>query len=157
MALDILQSIRGLLDANGVQYRLVRHEPTYTSEQSAEVRGESIRIGGKAILMKTDEIFRLFVISAELRIDSKAIKKHLGVSNLRFANSEELLNLTGLVPGSVPPFGKPILPFDLCADPSIFENDRIAFNAGSLTDSLVMSSADYRGVARPVVFPFAHR
>jgi len=51
---------------------------------------------------------------------------------LRFASREELLELTGLVPGSVPPFGRPILPFPLYVDTGIAANDRIAFNAGSL-------------------------
>ena len=153
----ILEAVRNLLDASQVQYRLMHHEPTFTSEQSAAVRGEDIRIGGKAIMMKTDDSVRLFVLSAELRINSKAVKKNLGVANLRFATGDELLALTGLVPGSVPPFGRPILPFELYADPSVFENDRIAFNAGSLTDSIVMSTVDYRNLASPVVFSFALR
>ena len=55
----------------------------------------------------------------------------------------------------MPPFGRPILPFDLYVDPSIFANERIAFNAGSLTDSIVMSTADYRRIAQPVEFSFA--
>jgi Ala-tRNA(Pro) deacylase len=151
---SVLQSIRDMLDTEGIAYRLIHHEPTRTSEDSARVRGESLRIGGKAILMKTDGTFRLFVISAELRIDSRAIKKHLNLSSLRFATGEELNELTGLVPGSVPPFGRPILPFDLLCDPSVFDNEKIAFNAGSLTDSIIMPAADYRRVAQPVVFPF---
>jgi prolyl-tRNA editing enzyme YbaK/EbsC (Cys-tRNA(Pro) deacylase) len=105
--------------------------------------------------MKTGDTFRLFVISAELRIDSRAIKRYLGISSLRFATAEELAELTGLVPGSVPPFGKPILPFDLYCDPSVFENDKIAFNAGSLTDSIIMPAADYRRLATPTVFSFS--
>jgi len=43
----------------------------------------------------------------------------------------------------------------LFADPSIFENERIAFNAGSLADSIVMPVNDYRRIARPEVFRFA--
>ncbi len=150
-----LQAICDLLDAHQVPYRLSHHEPTYTSEQSAAVRGESMRIGGKALVMKIAEEFRLFVLSAELRVDSKAVKKYFGVSKIRFADRNELLELTGLVPGAIPPFGRPILPFDLYADPSVFENDRIAFNAGSLTDSIVMSTADYRHLAQPIEIPFA--
>jgi prolyl-tRNA editing enzyme YbaK/EbsC (Cys-tRNA(Pro) deacylase) len=63
--------------------------------------------------------------------------------------------MTGLVPGSVPPFGRPILPFDLFADDSVLRNDRIAFNAGSPTDSIIMSVEDYVRIAAPEVFPFA--
>jgi prolyl-tRNA editing enzyme YbaK/EbsC (Cys-tRNA(Pro) deacylase) len=65
------------------------------------------------------------------------------------------MTMTGLVPGSVPPFGRPILPFDLYVDDSIPANDRIAFNAGTLTDSIIMSVPDYLRVARPTdVFRF---
>ena len=75
---------------------------------------------------------------------------------LRFAEAAELQELTGLVPGSVPPFGRPILPCDLYVDAGFRAKDRIAFNAGSLTDSIIMSTDDYFRVARPVkVFSFA--
>lgn len=152
---SVLGAICDLLEAEGVLYRLVHHEPTYTSEESARVRGESVRIGGKAILMKTDETFRLFVLSAALKVHSRAIKKELGLSGMRFASGDELQDLIGLVPGSVPPFGQPILPLQLYCDPSVFANDKIAFNAGSLTDSIIMPTKDYRRIARPVVFTFA--
>ncbi|MCA9256855.1 MAG: hypothetical protein KDA33_14500 [Phycisphaerales bacterium] len=148
-------SIRRLLDDAGVTYRSVHHEPTFTSEQSAAARGESIQVGGKALLMKVGDTFRLFVISAALKADSGAIRRRFGEKKSRFATREELAELTGLVPGSVPPFGRPILPFDLFVDTSIPANDRIAFNAGSLTDSLVVPMADYLRVARPEVFAFA--
>jgi Ala-tRNA(Pro) deacylase len=154
MSAPILDSIRRLLDAEGAEYRHVRHEPTYTSEQSAAARGESIRIGGKALLMKVGEEFQLFVLSAALRLDSAAVRRRFGVKRARFASAEELMERTGLVPGSVPPFGRPILPFDLYADESITRNERIAFNAGSLTDSIIMSVQDYLRIARPEVFAF---
>jgi len=54
------------------------------------------------------------------------------VKKIRFASTEELLQLTGLVPGSIPPFGYPLLPFELFVDASILANEKIAFNAGSL-------------------------
>jgi prolyl-tRNA editing enzyme YbaK/EbsC (Cys-tRNA(Pro) deacylase) len=59
------------------------------------------------------------------------------------------------VPGSVPPFGPPVLPLELFVDETIRGNDRIAFNAGSLTDSIVLATADYLTVAKPTVFAFA--
>ena len=73
----------------------------------------------------------------------------------RFATREELAALTGLVPGSVPPFGRPILPFDLHVDHSVTTHDIIAFNAGSLTDSIIMNTADYLDIARPKILRFA--
>jgi Ala-tRNA(Pro) deacylase len=153
--MSVLESIRGLLREQAVGFREVHHPPTRTSEDSARERGEPLEIGGKALVLKLDDEFRLFVLSAALRFDSQAVRERLGARRSRFATTEELATLTGLVPGSVPPFGRPILPFDLYADVSIAANDRIAFNAGSLTDSIVLATADYLRVARPEIFRFS--
>ena len=141
--------VRHLLAA-GVSFRQVHHEPTPTSADAARARGEPIGCGAKALLLKTGEQFRLFVLPADRKLDSALVKKQLGVTRLRFASPEELLALTGLVPGSVPPFGEPILPFELIADVAIGARyPHVAFNAGSLTDSIIMSAADWDHVAQP--------
>jgi Ala-tRNA(Pro) deacylase len=147
--------IKKLLASHGVQYREVHHEPTRTSAESAKARGEDLAIGGKAILMKVGEEFKLFVLSAAKKLDSQKIKERFGEKKLRFATPEELKDLTGLVPGAVPPFGKPITPFELHVDVSVTTNEKIAFNAGSLTDSIILDCKDYIMVASPEVFEFA--
>ena len=150
-----LARILELLDGEGVSYRRISHEPTRTSEDSARARGEALETGGKALLLKCGDGFSIFVLSAALKLDSQAVKKRLGVKSLRFATAEELMELTGLVPGSVPPFGEPVLPFPLYIDESIEANERIAFNAGSLTDSLVLGTEDYLRVACGELFRFS--
>ncbi len=150
----ILDQIRRLLTEAGVEFREVHHKPTFTSEEAATARGEELRIGGKALLIKTDADFRLFVLSAVRKFQSSAVRRQLKLKKTRFASADELRELTGLVPGAVPPFGRPILPFELYVDRSILSNPRIAFNAGSLTDSIVLSVDDYVKVAEPTVFEF---
>lgn len=152
---DVNLRIRTHLKGLGTPFREVHHAPTKTSKASANARGESLEIGGKAILLKTDEVFRLFVLSASRRIDSAAIRRQLKVKKIRFASQDELFNLTGLLPGAVPPFGPPILPFELFVDPSILTNERIAFNAGTLEVSFVLTVADYIRAAAPKVLAFA--
>ena len=151
----VFESIRDLLDSSGIEYRHVEHEPTRTSEDSARVRGEPLDIGGKALVLKVGEGFRLFVLSAARKLDSGAVKRRFSVKSCRFASREELAELTGLVPGSVPPFGRPVLPFDLYVDTSVARNERIAFNAGSLTDSLILPTRDYLGITSPEIFTFS--
>ena len=86
----------------------------------------------------------------------KPIRRQLGVRRTRFATVEELHELTGLVPGAVPPFGEPILPFELYADESVgVVTDKVAFNAGSLTNSIIMAASDWEKLARPNRFRFA--
>jgi Ala-tRNA(Pro) deacylase len=149
MADSVVEQIRAWLTREGVRFREVRHEPTLTSEDSARARGEELRVGGKALLMRGDDEFALFVLPADRKVDSGAIRRELQIRKLRFASREELAALTGLVPGSVPPFGRPILPIPLYVDLAIRDNDRIAFNAGSLTESIILGLDDYLRLAAP--------
>lgn len=150
-----LEAIRALLRSNEVEFREVHHEPTKTSEESARARGEALSTGGKALLIKVDDRFMLFVLSAARKLDSDRVKRLCSAKKIRFATKEELLELTGLVPGSVPPFGPPILPFPLFVDRSIEQNERIAFNAGSLTDSMILSTQSYLQIAQPRLEDFS--
>jgi len=155
----VFQNIKTWLEEHQIDYTTKVHEVTLTSEDSARIRGDALSEGAKAIVYKIEKTYYLFVMAADRRMDPKKIKQHfkskgLKAKKTRFANPEELLQLTGLVPGSVPPFGKPILDFDLFVDPSLQENEFISFNAGSLTNSLRMKSADYIRIAQGEVFDF---
>ena len=153
---EILNKISNLLHEKSIQFKSLHHKATFTSEESAQERNEDLSIGGKAILMKLDDSFRLFVLSASKKLDNKKLKQKFNSKKIRFATIDELKELTGgLVPGSVPPFGRPILEFDLFVDESILKNEKIAFNAGSLTDSIVMDVKDYLIAASPIVFDFS--
>lgn len=138
-----------LLQDHDVPFEVKEHEPTYSSKQSAAARGESLSIGGKALLLKCDDRFVLCVIPADRKLNSKAVKSTLGVKKVRFATKDELVELTGLVPGAVPPFGRPIFAFDMFVDQSIYEREKIAFNAGDLCRSIIMSTVDHSSVAKP--------
>ena len=141
---DTYDQIVRLLTEHQLAFEERRHAPARTSEESAQLRGESMAIGGKSLVIQVDRTFRLFILSAAKDLNNKAIRKHYGTRRTRFATKEELLEMTGLVPGCVPPFGAPILPFPVAIDPSILDKDRIAFNAGLLTHSIIMSRADWR-------------
>lgn len=152
----VLDSIRDLLTKNNIPFHESHHEATPTSADSARIRGVSLKIGGKALVLKIGDEFKLLVLSAERRLNTPALVARFNTKKTRFATADELIKLTGLIPGSVPPFGKPILPLDLYLDESITQNEMIAFNAGSLTDSIDMKVEDYLKVANPVeIFSFA--
>jgi prolyl-tRNA editing enzyme YbaK/EbsC (Cys-tRNA(Pro) deacylase) len=151
------------LDEHGIVYTSLHHDETPTSEDSARVRGVDLSTGGKALMLKIGDndtgTFGLFVMSASRKLNSKAVKKEFrATKGVRFATRDELAEKTGgLVPGAVPPFGRPILlDLDLYVDTSITENERIAFNAGSLTESVIMDVQDYLKVASPQkIFSFS--
>ena len=151
----VLLRIRALLEGEAVAFRELEHGPAKTCEDSARERGEPLEIGGKCLLLKAGEDFGLYALSAALPLDSRLLRKTLGVQRLRFATQAELEEMTGLIPGAVPPFGEPVLPFPLHADESLLRNDRIAFNAGALTRSIIMATEDWLRVAKPRVLSYA--
>jgi len=154
-----LTHIQDWLHEQNIPFQILQHPPTYTSEESARYRGEALSVGAKAIVYKIEKAFYLFVMPADRRLDPKKVKQYFKeqgkrAKKTRFANTEELLELTGLVPGSVPPFGPPILNLPLFVDSAILENEKVAFNAGSLTDSVIMQRVDYLTIAGAELFDF---
>ena len=56
--------------------------------------------------------------------------------------------LTGLQPGSIPPFGS-LFALPTCCDPALAANASINFNAGDHAISIQMAYADYVALEQP--------
>ncbi|PIZ51654.1 hypothetical protein COY27_02975 [Candidatus Woesearchaeota archaeon CG_4_10_14_0_2_um_filter_33_13] len=140
----LFEVIKAFLNEQEVKYEIVHHKPTPTSEDSARERGESIKIGAKALLMKADQ-FLLVVIPADKRLDSKKLRGILKTKKLRFSTEDELKEITGMEKGALPPFGN-LLGLRMIVDKTIFNEEWMAFNAGSLTDSIKMKTEDYKRI-----------
>jgi len=147
---QIFQRLFAKLTDAGVVFQHTHHEPVYTSAEAAAVRGSTLHSGAKALIVKGGDTFLMVVLPADLSLDSNALRKHLRVKRLRFANKEEVLTLTGLTSGSIPPFGSL---FDLATicDERLGENELINFNAGSHTESLQMTYDAYVTYETPTI------
>lgn len=136
------------LKKNHVDYEYLEHEATTTCEEAAKVRGIDQSLGGKSLLFKDKKGFKLFSLSSALTADSKKIRNILSSQKLRFATEDELMELAGVPKGALPPFGNPILPFPHYIDESLFQFERIAFNPGILTASIILKTSDYLPLVR---------
>jgi Ala-tRNA(Pro) deacylase len=141
VASELVRKLVALLDAEGVEYRLTRHEPVTTSEEAAQVRGTELRSGAKAMLVKGKAGFVLVVLAADRRVDWKLLNPLVGGKGARFATDEELTQLTGLTKGAVPPLGV-LFGLRTVYDRSLLEVETVNFNAGSRSDSVEMARAD---------------
>ena len=61
------------------------------------------------------------------------------------ATLEELKEVVGVEKGAVPPLG-PLFGVEMIVDSKLFENEFMAFNAGSLETSIKMRTHDYKKV-----------
>jgi Ala-tRNA(Pro) deacylase len=151
---SVFQRVESLLQEHGIVFQVLRHEPVYTSEEAARVRGTPLASGAKALVCKGQEGFVMFVLPADRKLDSGAVRRAKGWRKLRFASREEVMQLTGLTPGSIPPFGSLFGLPTLC-DERLGENEVINFNAGEHTVSLSMRYTDYLLVEKPESGVFA--
>ena len=106
----ISDKIRDWLRGHGTTFREVHHEPTRTSEESARARGEELRVGGKALLLKVDADFRLFVLSADRKLERELIAAYetdvasvlAALSPVTLETAVELLSLPDRIRGYGP-------------------------------------------------------
>ena len=152
MRQSVFARLEQILHQHGVDFQVSRHEPVFTSEQAAAVRGTLLASGAKALIVKADDSFLMLVLPADRKLDSRKAQRGLGSKSLRFATKEELLELTGLEPGAVPPFGS-LFSLPVYVDPALAENVSINFNAGDRTISIQMRHGDYLTAERPTLLP----
>jgi Ala-tRNA(Pro) deacylase len=148
VAASVFDRINDLLRQYGVAFTVLRHEPVYTSEQAAAVRGTPLSSGAKALVVKAGERFVLLVLPADRKLDNRKARDSFGVKALRFASREEVEQLTGLQPGSIPPFGS-LFNLPTYCDPALADNPSINFNAGDHAVSVQMTYEDYARVEKP--------
>ena len=121
-------------------------------------------IGAKALLCKVDwrggmSEFVTFVLPGTHTLDKVKIKQTLPeLKQFRFANAEELMELAGVVPGCMPPFGSQVFEgiTKLYVSSQIQNFERVAFNAAKLDTSIVLLTTDYLRAATPdMVFDYS--
>jgi Ala-tRNA(Pro) deacylase len=151
---SIFSQLETLLHSHGIEFTVLRHEAVYTSEEAARVRGAALASGAKALICKGEGEFVLFVLPADRKLDSQAVRRAKGWRKLRFATKEEVAALTALTPGAIPPFGSLFKLATLC-DRRLGENETINFNAGDHSISIGMKYADFLAVEKPELGIFA--
>ena len=148
--------ITDLLRQHNCWFEEFTHAPVRTSEEAAALRdGYTLQQGAKAIIIRAKipnegKKFVMLIMPADQKFDSAKIKQVLGCKDVRFATEEEVEEITkGVKPGGVPPFGN-LFGLEVISDTSLYDNEKIIFNAGR-TISIGMKSADYRKLVQPKV------
>lgn len=150
----VVNKIKELLTKNNFWFETFEHEPVKTSEEAAKIRqGYTLKQGAKAMIIRSkngqERKFVMLVLPGDLRFDNDKVKKILNVKDIRFATPEEINGITeGIQIGGVPPFGN-LFNIEVVADPKLFENEKIVFNAGDRSFSISMKSEDYRSLLKP--------
>lgn len=152
--MTVLDRLVQRLESQGIAFQLLHHEPVFTSGEAAQVRGTPLASGAKALICKADDRFIMVVMPADRRMASRRVRRSESIRSLRFASRDEVAELTGLKPGSIPPFGS-LFNLPTWCDHRLAEQATINFNAGDHAISISMAYTDYEAEEQPVIGEFA--
>ena len=146
--------LQSYLDEMGANYRVSRHETAYTAQGLAEAEHVSGRKVIKPVVVRADGEFVMCALPAPYRVDLDELRDQLQareVSLVEEAKLQELFPDCQL--GAEPPIGR-LYGMTTLMDESLFADDRVTFQAGTHSDAVTMTLADYRRVAQPEVAYF---
>lgn len=160
--MDIYEEITKLLYKESIGFQSLSHEPVYTSAEASKIRPDiSLHQGAKAIVLKvkmakgaTDEKFIMAVVPGDMRINTKVLKKELKCYDLVFAKPEEVVSISGVEPGAVPPFGN-LVNLQVYMATSFSDVEKIAFNPGRHDRTIIMDKTDYIRLVKPIQGDYA--
>jgi Ala-tRNA(Pro) deacylase len=156
MSQSVFEKIKKLLDENKIRYKVLKHEPVFTSEQAAKARGfevnEGMRRGAKAMVLKADDNFIQCVVPGNRVVNMKNVRKLLHVKSIRLATAEEVIKFLDCEPGSVPPFAS-LFNIPVYADKNLAEE--IDFNAGLHDTSITIKRVDWEMIVKPIIVDIA--
>ena len=99
--------IRRLLEQKAVPFDMFDHAAVYTIEEAAALNLPEPEAGAKNLFLRDDKKrnYYLLTVRDDRPVDLKAFQQLIGSRRLSFASEEDLMQLMGLIRGSVTPFG----------------------------------------------------
>jgi Ala-tRNA(Pro) deacylase len=145
------------LDRNQVRYVTIDHSKAYTAQEiaaAAHVPGHEL---AKPVMVKIDGKMAMAVLPASHQIDFRALAREAGAESVELATEDEFRELfPDSEVGAMPPFGN-LYDLPVFVDPSLEEDEEIAFSAGSHTELLRMAYGDYKRLVNPRIASFGRR
>lgn len=148
------QDIDNYLEKNGITHRWVAHRPAYTAPEtaaSAHIRGKDF---AKTVVVRLNGKLAMTVMPANEKIVPTRLSKMVGVKDVEIVPETEFMNsFPGCEPGAMPPFGS-MFGMPVFVSATLAKDHTIACNAGSHTDCVMLSFADYVKLEHPRVGNF---
>jgi Ala-tRNA(Pro) deacylase len=134
----------------------VRHHPMAVTAQevaaSEHVPGKML---AKTVMVLADGKMVMLALPASYQVDMDKAGKVLGVGEVRLAKEEEFEDtFPDCEVGAMPPFGN-LYEVPVCVEETLAEDETIVFRAGTHTDTMSVSYADFERLVEPTIAEFA--
>ena len=163
--MSMLPKLQKFLDTRQAKYEVVEHKKVYTTYDAAQTQKEDIKRVAKTLLVATDRDLAFVVVPGNKRFDQNKLKKLINETRKKEAKkagakpklvkkvkltSEALIkkNITKKM-GALAPFGS-LYKIPTYWDKGLDKPKKILLNAGSFTESVEMTPAEYKKLETPV-------
>jgi Ala-tRNA(Pro) deacylase len=168
--MPILSKLQKFLEKNKAKYEVIAHKKVYTTYDAAQTQKADLKIVAKTLLVATDRDLAFVILPGNKRFDQNKLKKLINETRKQEAKkagvkpklvkkvkitTEAVIkkNITKKM-GALAPFGS-LYKLPTYWDKSLDKQSKILLNAGSFTESIKMTPAQYKKLEEPVEGRFA--
>lgn len=141
--------LKHYLDEHDIAYDTISHTTSYTASQtaqSAHIPGKRL---AKVVIAKIDGELAMVALPACAQLDLKSLQTSAGAKQVELAHEYEFTDkFPDCDVGAMPPIGE-MYGMDVYLADSLSHEDWIAFNGGTHTDLLQMSTKDFLKLVHP--------
>jgi Ala-tRNA(Pro) deacylase len=148
-----LNTLKNYLDVNGVRYVGISHSRAYSAQQIAELAHVPGKEMAKTVMIKSDKGLAMAVLPASKTVNFEKLSAGIG-GEADLATEREFEDcFPDCEVGAMPPFGG-LYGLEVYVDPSLAEDEEIAFNAGSHTELIRLEFSEFERLAAPRFIDF---
>ena len=139
--------VKEYLNTIGIQFKIVEHEPAYTTEEADKyIEGhDGVRTKTMFICNKKKTNYYMIIMDDSKRLDMNKFKEIVSEKQMKMASEEALKEKLGVKPGMVSPFG--LLNNDekdvkIYMDKEIITEEIMTFHPNDNTKTLFITTKD---------------
>jgi Ala-tRNA(Pro) deacylase len=140
-----------------VPFEVQHHPRVVTAQEVAASEHVPGKLLAKTVMVLADGEMVMLALPALYQVDVEKAGSALGAREIRLAQEEEF---EGSFPdcevGAMPPFGN-LYDVPVCVEETLAEDETIVFRAGTHTDTMSITYADFDRLVEPTVAKFARR
>lgn len=151
------ERLEAYLRENGVPYQSQHHARAITAQEVAATEHVPGRMFAKTVIVLPDDEANMvmLVLPAPYHVNPLKASAALRAKDVHLADEERFADaFPDCEVGAMPPFGN-LYDVPVYTDRTLVEDETIVFRAGTHTDTMSVSYADFEKLVRPTVADFA--
>ncbi|MFI5335885.1 MAG: aminoacyl-tRNA deacylase [Opitutales bacterium] len=146
--------VKAYLDSRRIKFVSIQHSAAYTAPEIAASVHVSGRDFAKTVIVMIEGEMAMVVLPASRRLLLADLREMIGTSHVRLSSEAEFKDrFPDCEVGAMPPLGN-LYGMPVYVSGYLAEEPEIAFNAGTHTEVIKMSYADFEILVQPTVLDF---